>query len=86
MTVHYYRLCNPKIFQNGNGIEGKSILMKTSVMDNETQKHLFVTADSTPIQKWFFAHLDEVEFMGEAQENWSQADIDAYNKNLESWL
>jgi hypothetical protein len=84
IIVSYYKLKEPKVFNNKNSINGGTLLIKSSVVSHD--KTLYNTVEDNQQIHWFYALDSEVEFLEEKEEMWSIQDLEARRKMMDDWL
>ena len=84
VTCRYFRLKNEKYMKDGHFISSGQKLLYICTEEKIMQ---FATADNSDIKRIFWATSEEVEFMEEIQEDWSQEKIQRQQDEVNGkWL
>jgi len=85
IIIHYYKLKEEKVMNDGNIISAQQKLIKTPVEDEE--QILFETFDDSSIKRIFWAKKEEVEFLEAKKEMWTKEEIEQRNKEINGeWI
>ena len=84
VSCRYYSLKENKLMQDGNFIFAKQKLLYICTEENLMQ---FETVDESDIKKIFWASFNEITFLEEIEENWSEDKIEQQQKETNGiWL
>jgi len=84
VNCKYFELKEEKIMEDGHFISSKQKLLYICTEENLMQ---FETIDDSDIKRIFWASNDEVEFLEEKEEDWSEEKIKQREKEINGqWL
>ena len=84
VNCKYFELKEEKRMEDGHFISSKHTLLYICTEENKMQ---FETFDNTDIKRIFWASNDEVEFLEEKEEDWSEEKINKREKEINGqWL
>ncbi|HUS51368.1 MAG TPA: hypothetical protein VMZ91_14460 [Candidatus Paceibacterota bacterium] len=84
VNCKYFELKKEKSMQDGHFISSKQKLLYICTEENQMQ---FETFDDTDIKRIFWANTDEVEFLEEKSEDWSEEKLQKREREINgNWL